>query len=341
MTEARTSVRRPAMSDVAAVAGVSHQTVSRVLNEHPSVRPQTRERVLAAIADLGYRRNNAARSLVTRRTGVFGVVIPATTLFGPTGTLVGLEQAARDAGYLVSVAMVRTLDVATMAATVEELLEHGVDGLVMIAPTTDVTVALAGLPSAVTGVVITSGDLGAAGSHLHQVGVDQRGGAREATQHLLDLGHREVVHVAGPQEWFDARERLAGWRDAMNTAGLTSPVLEAGWTADDGARIARQLLAEGLPSAIFAANDQLALGLLHGLWEAGIRVPQEVSVVGFDDEQGAAWYTPALTTVRQDFTALGELTIRALLADPGTNAPTPIVPTELVVRASTGPARTR
>jgi DNA-binding LacI/PurR family transcriptional regulator len=330
--------RPPAMSDVALVAGVSHQTVSRVLNNHPSVRPETRERVQAAIAQLGYRRNNAARALVTRRSGAIGVVTPASGLFGPTSTLIALENAARRADIVVSVQMLQTFDADSMHDTVDRFLGQGVDGIVVVAPTTEVVGVLAGVPKDLPVVLVSAARDDDGEDHLHRVAVDNRGGARLATEHLLARGRDEVFHVAGPQDWFEAQDRLAGWRDACRDAGapMREPI-ETGWQAADGALVARRLIAEGLPPAIFTANDQQALGLLHELWSAGVRVPQDVAVVGFDDEVAAQFFVPALTTVRQDFDALGEAAMglleAAVAGDPVVDA---IIPARLVVRASSG-----
>jgi len=306
------SVRGPAMSDVAVRAGVSHQTVSRVLNGHPSVRPETRERVVEAVAALGYRRNNAARALVTRRTGTLGVVTPATALHGPASTLVGLEEAARESGWFVAVATVRGFDGETMRGVLEQFLAQGVDGLAVVAPTVQIASALDDVDWPVPVVLVSSGaDVTGVRGRL-AVGVDQRRGARVATRHLLAAGHASVAHVAGPQDWFDARDRLAGWADECRAAGaVMDPPIVTGWSAQDGHEAGRRLLHTGLPSAVFAANDQLALGLLHAFWEAGVRVPDDVRVVGFDDESGAAHYLPPLTTVRQDFGELGRLAIDA------------------------------
>jgi DNA-binding LacI/PurR family transcriptional regulator len=326
------------MSDVAAVAGVSHQTVSRVLNEHPSVRPETRERVLAAIAQLGYRRNSAARALVTRRSGALGVVTAASVHYGPASTLLGLEAAARDVGYYVSVAAVDRFDEDTMHRALEHFMGLGVEGIVIVVPQIDAAQAVTAFDAPVPIVAVTSGPV-ATGRGPLTVGVDQLDGARQATRHLAHAGHREIVHIAGPQDWFDARDRLAGWR--LECAALGLPVAEpteADWTADSGYRIGRDLVREGVPTALFAANDQLALGLLRAFWEGGVRVPQDVSVVGFDDEVGSAHFIPPLTTVRQDFLALGRLAIDTLVSALAGGRPTrAVLPATLVLRASTAP----
>lgn len=187
-------------------------------------------------------------------------------------------------------------------------------------------------------VMITSSE------HTHtlaSVSVDNRAGGRMATRHLIDSGHREVVHLAGPQDWYDAQDRLVGWRQECEAAGLPAPEpIQGDWTAGRGYDIGRRLLREGLPSAIFAANDQLALGLLRAFWEGGIRVPDDVSVVGFDDSAGTAYYIPPLTTVRQEFGRLGTATVHSLQAAIAGERPDRIViPTTLVVRASSTPHR--
>lgn len=337
--------RPPAMSDVAALAGVSHQTVSRVLNAHPSVRPETRERVLAAIAELGYRRNSAARALVTRRSGALGVLTSATGHHGPASTLLGVERAAREVGYYVSVAAVDHFEPDTLRAALDHFMDQGVEGVAIIAPQVDVAEAVTAFAAPVPTVMVTSGaGLGDTGTddparRLVSVGVDQRAGARDLVRHLVGLGHREIVHLAGPQDWFDARDRLTGWREECAAAGLTvpDPVL-CDWSADSGYRAALRLIADGLPTAILAANDQLALGVLRACWEQGIDVPGRLSVTGFDDEVGAGFYTPPLTTVRQDFAALGRAAVSALVDSlAGTPVADLTLPATVVLRASTAP----
>ncbi|GAA4735528.1 LacI family DNA-binding transcriptional regulator [Isoptericola chiayiensis] len=339
------------MADVARVAGVSHQTVSRVLNEHPSVRPETRERVLAAIDELGYRRNSAARALVTSRSATLGVVTTGSALFGPTSTLIAVEEAARDRGYFVSVATLRTYDTAAMHAAMEHFMAQGVDGIVVIAPHADVAAAVESFRAPVPVVVVAALDDASpdhgdgSPSATVSLAVDQRSGARQATELLLDLGHPDVVHVAGPQGWFDARERAAGWREALQARGLepARPRL-CSWSAADGYAAGRDLAeavaaGEG-PTAVLAGNDQLALGILRALWERGVRVPDDVSVVGFDDVEGAAYFVPPLTTVRQPFAELGSRAVAMVVASlAGEPVAAQRIMPELVVRSSTAPPR--
>lgn len=330
--------RPPAMSDVAALAGVSHQTVSRVLNGHPSVLPATRQRVLAAIAELGYRPNRAARALVTRRTGTVGVLASGSELFGPTSALVSVERAAREAGLYVSVGTLPRWDAADVAGVLEHFMDEGVDGVVVIAGHDEAVVAVRAFGAPVP-VVMVGPRSRTAG--VHTVAVDQYGGARLAVRHLLDLGHREVVHLAGPTDWVDARARIDGWRDELTAAGLAADALiPCDWSAERGYEEGRRMVAGTLPTAVFAANDQLALGLLHAFAEAGVAVPADVSVVGFDDIAGSSHFFPPLTTVRQEFGDLGRRCLELLVAAiAGQEAASAMVAPHLVVRDSSGPPR--
>jgi len=326
------------MHDVAQLAGVSHQTVSRVLNEHPNVREETRQRVLEAIAQLGYRRNSAARALVTRRSGVLGVVMISAPEFGPTSTIIALESAAHAAGYSVSFTTLPNFSTEQISRVFEHFFALGVEGVVVIAPLSSVAETIRPFALQIPVVTIAAGQ--GAGQEFHPISVDQQLGARLAVRHLIELGHREIVHVRGPQDWFDAHERYLGWRGELEDAGLAVPEpIEADWSGARGFEIGRQLAREGLPSAVFAANDQLALGLLRAFAEAGVSVPGDVSVVGFDDIPGSAYFQPPLTTVRQEFDQLGRKAIGMLLSaiagEPLDHTP---IPPRLVPRASTGPA---
>ncbi|WP_024874361.1 LacI family DNA-binding transcriptional regulator [Saccharomonospora piscinae] len=337
--------RRPAvMADVARLAGVSQQTVSRVLNEHPSVSPVTRTRVVAAIEELGYRPNTAARALVTRRTGVLGVVGFDTSLYGPASTLSGLEQAARRAGYYVSVAGVRVADGAAVRQALQRLTSQSVEGVVVIAPRRATVDALAGASADLPLVVVEGGH----GNGRPVVCVDQAEGARLATRHLLAQGAPTVWHVAGPSDWLEAENRVAGWRAELADAGIEpGEPLHGDWSPASGYS-AGQLLAERSDvRAVFVANDQMALGVLRAFHERGVSVPDDVLVAGFDDIPESAYFTPPLTTVRQDFEEVGRRSIELLLGQiasgpPGPGpAPVAVVAPELVVRQSSVGRRRR
>ncbi|WP_122982303.1 LacI family DNA-binding transcriptional regulator [Actinoplanes teichomyceticus] len=325
------------MTDVARLAGVSHQTVSRVLNDHPNVKEQTRLRVRAAIAELGYRPNRAARALVTGRSQLIGVVARNSMLYGPASMLTEFEQAAADAGFAVSVGSVRELDRDSIAAVVDRHLDQRVAGLVVIAQVASATEALAEIPADVP-VVFIDGDP-AAGRSL--VTVDQVAGARAAVQHLLAAGHETVWHVSGPTDWFDSAGRIQGWRQTLREAGReVPPLLSADWSAAEGYRAGQMLARMPEVTAVFAANDHLAMGVLRALHERGRRVPHDVSVVGFDDVPEAAYFIPPLTTVRQAFGDVARAALTLLLGqmkdDPGA-VETVVVPAELVVRESVAP----
>jgi DNA-binding LacI/PurR family transcriptional regulator len=329
----------PSMNDVAGLAGVSHQTVSRVLAGHPNVRAQTRARVVAAIDELGYRPNRAARALATGRTRTLGVISMNSTLYGPASMLYGIEEAASVADYSVTVASVRSIDRASLRHAAGRLLDDAVDGVVVIAPLVSAGEALGDLSPGVP-VVAVDGDPGSPGTVVR---IDQEAGARAATEHLLAAGHRTVWHLAGPADWLDARARIQGWRAALRDAAAEEPPLLTGdWTAGSGYQAGQVLARVPELTGVFVANDQMALGVLRALSEHRRRVPGDVSIVGFDDIPEAAYFTPPLTTVRQDFGEVGRRSLRALLSqiDGGPEAGQRIVvDTALIVRQSTAPPR--
>nr|BEK71157.1 LacI family DNA-binding transcriptional regulator [Kitasatospora purpeofusca] len=332
-------VRQPVMADVAKRAGVSHQTVSRVLNGAPHVRPGTRERVLAAIRELDYRPNSAARALVTRRSQTLGVVTFDSTLYGPASMLDGIERAARTADYFVSVASLRSLDSRSVQEAVDRLRDQGVEGVVVIAPQVSAVGALAKLSSPVPVVAVGSGGR----SRVPMVSFDNRAGAEAATRYLLDLGHRTVHHLAGAAGWTESRDREDGWRRTLEAGGARVPQAGAGdWSALSGYEAGRRIAHAPEVTAVFCANDHMALGLLRALYEAGRAVPGEISVIGFDDIPEAAYFTPPLTTVRQDFGELGRRALELLLEELDgvghDRNPVRISP-ETVLRRSAGPAR--
>lgn len=298
------------MTDVARLAGVSHQTVSRVLNGHPNVREQTRLRVRAAIAELGYRPNRAARALVTGRSQVIGVVAQNSTLYGPASLLAAFEQAAGAAGFAVNVGSVRSLDRQSIAGVVDRHLDQRVAGLVVIAPVVSAGEAVEQVPDGVPLVTID----GDPRRNTALVTVDQAAGARAATRCLLEAGHSTVWHVSGPADWFDSAGRIAGWEETLREAGAeVPPLVPADWSAASGYRAGQMLARMRDATAVFAANDHLALGILRALSERGRRVPDEVSIVGFDDVPEAAYFTPPLTTVRPDFDAVAKASLALLL----------------------------
>lgn len=329
-------VRAPNIRDVARVAGVSYQTVSRVLNKSESIRPATRDRVLEAIEELGYRPNQAARALVTSRSRTIGILSSQTANYGPSTAINAIEGAARAAGYRVSITNTSSGDYASIRAGLDYLLQQGIEALVVIAPQVRVFEAIQEVALNVPVITLesTGRDIG------HSVSVDQEEGARIATRHLIELGHREIMHIAGPQDWIEAESRMQGYLHALGDAELRTraPIL-GDWTASFGYYAGLELLRMRDFTALFAANDQMALGFMHACRESGLDVPGDVSVIGFDDIPEAAHFAPPLTTVRQDFAEIGRRAIAVLLTELRGEAPTVarIIAPELVLRESTAP----
>lgn len=314
-------------------------TVSRVLNGHPNIRETTRERVLSAINELSYTRSTIARALATKRTMRIGVLVDGPGQYGPNSTLRALEAAARERGYSVSAFSVADDDNHRIDDGVLDLLTQGVDAMCLIAPRASSLDLLRkqsiGLP-----ILVIKDEVDA---EMHTAAVDQRAGADDAVRHLIGLGHRIILHLSGPTEWFDARARAEAWRDRLAEEGLEirEPVV-GDWSSDSG--YAYGLTHDlGEATAVFASNDQMALGVIHGLAERGLRVPQDISVVGFDDLPDARHFLPPLTTVRQHFAALGRLAIRELLVaiDGGESEERGLIKPTLVVRSSTAAPRSR
>lgn len=329
--------RRPSIRDVARLADVSHQTVSRVINNHPSIRPETRERVQTVMARLQYRPNRAARALVTSRSQTIGILSASSTQYGPASSIAAIEEAARARGYWVSTANIAPQDPASIPEGLAHLTAQSIEGLVVIAPQARVFRALAAQQLDIPYVTLQSAEV----DPQHALSVDQIAGARLATGHLIERGHRQIYHIAGPQDWIEAEARMRGFLEEMsaNDIPTTAPIL-GDWTAEFGYYAGRELLRVRDFTAVFSSNDQMALGLMHAVLDEGLDVPGDISIVGFDDIPEAAHFWPPLTSVRQDFTELGRRCVDLLLgpADGIEAAASTIVP-ELIVRRSTGPAR--
>jgi DNA-binding LacI/PurR family transcriptional regulator len=311
-------------------------TVSRVVNKTGPVKAETRARVLAAVEKLDYRPNSAARALVTGKTGILGVVALDSTLYGPASTLYGIEHAAREEGYSVTITSVGTPNGVAIAAAIETLRRHAVEGIVVIAPHASAATALADAPRDVPLVAVGGGQ----DAPVPMIAVDQYDGARRATEHLLALGHSTVWHVAGPADWLEAKDRERAWRQTLKKRRVKAPrIIRGDWSSRSGYAAGQALAREKDLTAVFVANDQMALGLLRAFTEAGISVPKDVHVVGFDDVPEAAYFTPPLTTVRQDFIEVGRRTFGQLAEQLAGNEPEArdLVPAELIVRESTGP----
>ncbi|WP_375082387.1 LacI family DNA-binding transcriptional regulator [Microbacterium sp. CR_7] len=311
MSTASERARMPSIRDVARLAGVSHQTVSRVLNDHPSIRPETKAKVLDAISVLDYRPNLAARALVTSKSNMLGILSATVGEFGPTSSIVGIEDAAREEGYSVSTLNLSATSPEAIGSALRQLAREQVDGIVVLAPQVRVFHVLRAMASDTPFVSLQT----ASGSDGVSLSADQVAGARTATEHLIALGHSDIIHLAGPQDWIEAESRMRGYLEALREADLpTFPPIRGDWTADFGYFAGQELARRRDFTAVFVANDQMAIGLMHGFRDAGIRVPEDVSVVGFDDIPVSAHVAPTLTTVHQDFPELGRRAVRLLLA---------------------------
>ena len=338
MSETRSS-GAPSIRDVARIAGVSHQTVSRVLNKHESIREQTRERVLEVIDQLQYRPNRAARMLSTSRSHTVGVLTSIRAQYGPARSIQAIEEAARRRGYFVTTTTVTTADRVEIREALTHLMSQDIEALVVIAPQQRVFETIADLAPRVPYVSLRS----APGEPSNALPADEIMGARLATRHLLDLGHRNIRHLAGPRDWMEAEARMQGFLLEMSDADMAvQPPVLGDWTADFGYRAGLELLRLREATAYFAANDQMALGLMHAARDLGLDVPGDVTVVGFDDMPEAAHVWPPLTTVRQDFAGLGHRCIELLLGpDPmaasAAAAAAPNLTPALIVRSSTAP----
>ena len=303
------SPRQATIFDVARLAGVSHQTVSRVLNDLPNVRPSTRVRVEEAITKLRYVPSPAARALVTRRSRTIGLIATGVPEFGPSSTQLFFNAAARDATWSVFTASMIDSEPASIRAVVEAFLRQNVEGIAVITSHQGIVDVVAGMDLVIPVVALEATPR----SGITTVGADQYHGARRAVNHLASLGHRQITHLAGPADSVDSRERERGWRDELASQGLEARLIGRGdWSPSAGYRFGMECDLDAL-TAVFVSNDQMAVGLMHALADRGRSVPGDVSVVGFDDVPEAEHLSPPLTTVRQDFEQIGRDLLDSLL----------------------------
>lgn len=319
--------------DVARSAEVSHQSVSRYMRGL-DMRQSTKEKIEKALETLSYRPNLAARALISGRSHRIGALTHEVDQVGPSQIIQGATSAAREAGYLLDVVTLDMGDVEELNGSLELLTQHDLAGILAFASTDSTKAVFEQTDFGVPVVIAAEAELtGPADSHAHEPGMS------ELVDHLVGLGHTEFVHVAGPAAWSAARNRLRAFEAALAGHGLVpAGILHGDWSARSGADAVRSIRRTAMPTAIVAANDQMALGAMHALGEAGIRVPKDVSVTGVDDTPESAFFMPALTTIRLDFRAQGRAAFAALLDRiDGDAAAVPQDRTEptLVVRDST------
>jgi len=333
--------RPPSQVDVARLAGVSTQTVSRVMSgQSDTVRPQTARRVLAAVEELGYRVHAAAASLASGRSRIIGVIVVSTDQYSSAARAVGIEQAAAANGYTVTTAVVANhASHDSFLEAFDRLERQGAEGIILGVPVQLDSPAMKlrseRTPSTRSERVSMAPDA--------PLAMDQNHIARLAVEHLLDLGHESVWHVSGDDYWFETGQRQEGWEQVLRERGIhPPPVIPGDWTPESGYRAGRTLAAIPDATAVFVSSDEMAFGVIRALHEAGRRVPEDVSVVSVDDIALAAFASPALTTVRQPFEAMGRATALRLIARiEGREADEEIAEmhAELIVRASTAPPR--
>jgi DNA-binding LacI/PurR family transcriptional regulator len=341
----RQRIVRSTIKEVASVAGVSTQTVSRVINDRPDVSSETRKRVQDVIGKLGYRPSALARSLISQRSYTLGVVTAGLKYIGPSRTLSGIASAAEEAGYSLLLKELPKFDANDIAPIFQALLSRHVDGIIWAVPEigenrkwvndppSDVVVPL---------VYLTMEPQ----KNIPVVSIDNYNGGQMAVLHLLEQGYRNIGHISGPLDWWEARQRLAAWKDTLKGAGFEvrdNQWAEGNWSSSSGAQALEKIF-EQYPEldSIFVANDQMALGVLKAVIDKGLKIPEDIGIVGFDNMPESAYFWPPLTTVQQDQYDIARVAVAEMIKIietgwQGLNPVTPksiLLPPTLVVRQS-------
>jgi DNA-binding LacI/PurR family transcriptional regulator len=320
---------------VADLAGVSHQTVSRVVNRSPLVTARTRTRVLEAIKQLDYRPNKAARNLAARRSTLIGVITYAAESYGPSHAVVSISQSAMRLGYHLVLASAENPTPAEVKQCANQLREYGVDGFILNVPLAIELTVLERIFAPAPYVIMDANG----GRRYPTVAIDHLAGSRRATEYLIEAGHRRIACVSGPLSWRCASLRRLGWRQALAAHRLPlGPACEGEWSAEGGYQAAQTLLKTNRRfSGVVAANDQMALGIVEALAQAGLKVPKDISVIGFDNMPESRYFRPPLTTIHHDFDLLGATSLEfvtELIADPNTVRRHRNIVPQLVIRDS-------
>ena len=336
-------LQKVTIKDIARMCAVSTQTVSRVMNKRPDVSPETRAAVEKAIAEMGYRPSALARSLVQQRSYTLGVITAGLMYAGISQTLNGITAQCEDSGYALLIKELPRFDSLDIVPVIDALIAHHVEGIIFAAPefNENVKIVQAQLPSFCPPIVFLKSQ---PTPNYTTVSVDNYGGARKVVEYLLSVGRRKIGLIAGPLEWLEARQRKQGWEDALRSVGVVGferNWSQGNWSSSSGESAFAELIRKYPEmNAVFASNDQMALGVLHYAHVHGLRVPQDLSIVGFDDLSEAAYFTPSLTTVTHPLRELGVLAVKTLLAqfdghDSSYPGKTMLLKTELSVRDST------
>lgn len=330
--------KAPVLSDVAKAAGVSVPTVSRVLTSSKFVAPELRERVMQAVAELGYRPNGAARATRSGKRSMVAVLTGATSNYGYAKTIEGIEKAARQSGMSVIIAVVESDEDEAVNAAIDLVLSQPVAGVIILEFDRPGLAAVKAFPATIP-LVVAGGGSRRTGKVPGAL-LDERAAGRDATNYLLSLGHKTVHHVAVPTMGKHSG-RTEGWRAALTAAEIDiPPILHATWDPASGYRAGEEIAARNDVTAVFCGNDDVAIGVIRALLDNGKRVPEDVSVVGFDDQPHVAMWRPALTTVRQDFKDLGARAFGLLASSVETGLPpeSSTVKPQLVLRESASAA---
>jgi DNA-binding LacI/PurR family transcriptional regulator len=307
---------RPTIKEVASAAGVSTQTVSRVINKRPDVSPETRERVQTVIEQLGYRPSALARSLIQQRSYTLGVVTAGLRFIGPSRTLGGITSAAEESGYSLLLKELPHFDTNDITPIFHALYARHVDGIIWAVPEvgenrnwlnhnvreTDIPMVYLAMEPREDILVVS---------------INNYLGGQMAVNHLLEQGYKHIGHVSGPMDWWEAEQRIAGWKDALSAAGITSDVnhwAEGNWSSASGAQAIEKLFVQ-YPEmdSVFVGNDQMALGVIRVVIEKGLRIPDDLGIVGFDNISESAYFSPPLTTIQQDQYNIGKVAVEQII----------------------------
>lgn len=343
MTMARKHLQKVTIKDIANLCGISTQTVSRVINKRPDVSPETREKVEKAIAEMGYQPSALARSLVQQRSYMLGVITAGLRFVGVSQTLNGITEQCENSNYALLLKELPRFDTPNIVPVIESLIAHQVEGIIFAASelNENIKIAQLQLPTFCPPIIFLKSQ---PNPEYTTINIDNYGGARTAVEYLLSLGRHKIGLISGPMEWLEARLRKQGWEDALKNAGISicdEHWSQGNWNSSSGETAFIELL-EKYPDmdAVFCSNDQMSLGLFHHAHTIGVRIPEDLAVIGFDDLVESPYFTPALTTIRQPLRELGILAVKTLLAqiegaDTKRADNTLTLQTELIVRDST------
>jgi DNA-binding LacI/PurR family transcriptional regulator len=307
---------RSTIKEVASVAGVSTQTVSRVINDRPDVAPETRKRVQDVINKLGYQPSALARSLIRQRSHTLGVVTAGLRYNGPSRTLSGIASAVEEAGYSLLLKELPSFDANNVAPIFQALLSRHVDGIIWAVPEIGENRKWVNNPPSDVELPLVYLTMEPQ-KNIPIVSIDNYAGGRMAVSHLLEQGYRNIGHISGPLDWWEARQRMTAWKDTLKEAGLEvkdHQWVEGNWSSSSGAQAVEKLF-DQYPEmdAIFVANDQMALSALQAACQKGLRVPDDIGVIGFDNIQESAYFWPSLTTVQQDQYNVAQVAVEEII----------------------------